>query len=63
MLNAFPADNIFSVKIDVDIHRVGGSGSIGNEWIYKHYLNDQEFLGGDILAINPPAFYKLASNP
>ena len=38
-LSSYPTDNLISVKITYDIERIGSSGSIGHDWIYKHYLN------------------------
>lgn len=47
-----PDDNHISVQIKYDIDRTKVYGSVGNEWEYKHSLNDQEFKYGEILNIN-----------
>ena len=60
-LVSYPADNQISVKITYDIDRVGGSGSIGYEWVYKHYLNDTEFKNGDIVDINGKTAFTIKS--
>ena len=60
-LNSYPADNSISVKITYDIDRTGGSGSIGGEWTYKHFLNNQEFKNGDILKVNAKSAFTITS--
>jgi hypothetical protein len=60
-LNSYPTDNSISVKITYDIDRTGGSGSIGGEWTYKHFLNNQEFKNGDILKVNAKSPFTITS--
>lgn len=51
-LTSYPTDNQISIKITYHIERTGGSGSIGNEWTYMHFLNKREFETGQILTVN-----------
>ena len=60
-LSSYPTDNQIYVKITCDIDRVGGSGSIGNEWAYEHYLNGEEFEDGEIVTINAQTSFAIKS--
>lgn len=60
-LLSYPTDNQISVKIVCDIDRIGGSGSIGNEWTYEHYLNDKEFEDGEIVTVSAKDFFSITS--
>ena len=60
-LSSYPADNQISVKITCDIDRIGGSGSIGDDWVYKHYLNNTEFKNGEIVNVNGKTAFTIKS--
>lgn len=60
-LESYPANNQISVRITYDIDRVGGSGSIGSEWTYEHFLNKKKFQNGDILSISAKVPFTITS--
>lgn len=60
-LSSYPVDNQISVKITYDIDYIGGSGSIGNEWTYEHYLDDEEFENGDVIIVNAKTPFTIKS--
>ena len=56
-----PDDGQILVKIKCDIDRVKESGSVGNEWSYDHFLNNQRFKDGDTLTINTGETFSITS--
>lgn len=60
-LSSYPADNQISVEITYDIDYVGGNGSVGDGWVYEHYLNDTEFKNGEIVSINGKTSFTIKS--
>ena len=60
-LVSYPSDGKVSVSITYDIDRTGGSGSIGSDWSYHHYLNDHEFKNGDVLTIRADSAFVIKS--
>lgn len=50
-MESIPHDNQLSFRITYNIEHVQSSGNVGSDWIYNHYLNDQEFKNGDILTV------------
>ena len=50
-LSSITPDTIIGLKIDIDVERTGGSGSIGSEWKYKHYFNDIQFTSKQIMEV------------
>lgn len=56
-----PVDNKISARISCDVDRVGGTGSIGKEWTYKHFLNDKEFENGEVVVINVKSSFTITS--
>lgn len=60
-LASYPADDYISVKLRCDIERVGGSGSIGDQWSYYHYYNQTEFKDGDTLTVKATLPFTITS--
>lgn len=60
-LTSYPDDNQISVQITYEINRVNSSGSIGHDWTYHHFLNNQEFESGDIVTINAKSPFSITS--
>lgn len=50
-LTSYPFDNVIAVKIECDVERIGGSGTVGNEWSYIHLLNDTTFSSGNVIEL------------
>lgn len=50
-LISYPFDDVVAVKIECDVERIGGSGTVGNEWSYIHLLNDTTFSSGDVIEL------------
>lgn len=44
--------NFETFRITIDTKRTGGSGSVGGEWSYQHYINNTKVKNGDIVEIN-----------
>lgn len=51
-MNSIPSDNRVAFRITAEVKRTGSSGSIGNEWSYKHAINDTTFKSGEIVEVN-----------
>ena len=51
-MTAIPSDNRIAFRISAEVKQTGGSGSIGNEWSYKHTINNNTFSNGDIVEIS-----------
>ncbi len=51
-VKTYPLDDEITINVTCDVERIDGYGAVGNEWSYKHYLNDKEFKSGDVLTIN-----------
>ena len=51
-LSSAPTSNQVSLRITADVKRTGGVGSVGNEWSYKHEINNTTFKTGEIVEIN-----------
>lgn len=51
-LTTIPSNNRGTFCISIDIEKTNEFGSIGNEWSYKHTINDTLFRNGDNVEIN-----------
>ena len=51
-LSSAPTNNQVSLRITADVKCTGGVGSVGNEWNYKHEINNTTFKTGEIVEIN-----------
>ena len=60
-LEAYPNDNKIHIRIICDVKTIKNDGSIGHEWTYEHYLNDQKFNSGDTLAIDARSDFTITS--
>jgi len=54
-------NSIIGLKIEYDIERTGGSGSIGSEWKYQHHFNDIKFTSGETMEIKASAPFTIRS--
>lgn len=51
-LTAIPENNRVAFRITADVKYTGGSGNVGNEWLYKHAINNTAFEDGEIVEVN-----------
>lgn len=60
-LVSYPPDNRIAIQVTYDIKWTRGKGSIGDDWVYRHFLNDVEFEDGEIIEINSDSVFSITS--
>lgn len=51
-LTSYPKEGKVAVQINCNWYRIGGSGSVGNDWSEQHSINGIDFRSGDIVEIS-----------
>jgi hypothetical protein len=51
-LAAPPSNNKVYLSITASVKRIGGAGSVGNEWSYKNTINNTTFKSGEVVEIS-----------
>ncbi len=49
---SIPSNNCIPFCINANVKRIEGSGSVGNDWNYKHAINSNPFKSGGIVELN-----------
>ena len=49
---SIPSNNCIPFRINANVKKTGGSGTVGNDWRYNHTINNIPFKNGEIVELN-----------